>query len=193
MVVVAHPDPDSYCAALAGAAVRGLERAGRRVEVLDLYRMGFEPAMTAEERRAYMGPEPVCDDQVRRCIDLVKAAHTLVVVYPTWWFGMPAVLKGWFERVMVPGVGFVLDPETNKTHPGLRSLRRIVGVTTSGSSRLAMGLAGDNGRRMLLRTVLFSTNLRCRPVWLALRGMDHIGDRERQDFLVRVERRLARR
>ena len=45
----------------------------------------------------------------------------LVFVYPTWWSGLPAILKGWLERVMVPGVGFVFDEQTGKVRPGLRS------------------------------------------------------------------------
>lgn len=192
LVVTAHPNPESYCAAVTAAAVRGLERSGHTVEVLDLYALGFCAAMSSEERVAYLTDTPIVTDEVRASVEALLAARTLVVVYPTWWFGMPAVLKGWFERVLVPGVGFVLDPRTNKVRPGLRHLRRLVGITTSGSSRVSMGLFGDNGRRMLLRSVLLNTNLRCRPTWLALRGMDHIGDEERRRFLVRVERKLAR-
>ena len=54
-------------------------------------------------------------------------------VYPTWWSGLPAVLKGWLERVMVPGVGFTFDAQSGKVQPGLRHVRRIVGISTYGS------------------------------------------------------------
>ena len=51
-------------------------------------------------------------------------------VYPTWWSGLPAILKGWLERVMVPGVGFTFDSRTGKVKPGLTHVRRIVGIST---------------------------------------------------------------
>jgi hypothetical protein len=64
-----------------------------------------------------------------------SARRALVFVYPTWWSGLPAILKGWLERVLVPGVGFVLDERTNKVRPGLGQVRHLVGISTYGSPR----------------------------------------------------------
>ena len=62
--------------------------------------------LSPAERTAYHGDHPVIDELVQSQIDLVQSVEALVFVYPTWWSGLPAVLKGWLERVMVPGVGF---------------------------------------------------------------------------------------
>ncbi len=59
-------------------------------------------------------PAPICSEQVRRYAELVTNAEALIFVYPTWWWGLPAMLKGWLERVLVPGVAFVIDPRNHK-------------------------------------------------------------------------------
>jgi putative NADPH-quinone reductase len=192
LVVQAHPSPASFSRALADAAVRGLVRAGYQVEVLHLDDEGFQPAMTREERAAYHSAAPILDEQVRRHAQLVRWADTLVFVYPTWWAAQPAVMKGWLERVLVPGVAFHLDPATNVVRADLRHVRRIVGVTTYGCSRLYVRLLGDPGRRTLTRALRMLCHRPCRRTWLALHGMDTASAAKRRDFLARVERRVAR-
>ena len=76
--------------------------------------------MTAEERDAYHGESPICDPLVERYADIVGRAGALVFVYPTWWSTLPAILKGWLERVMVPGVSFRFDERTGKVQAGAR-------------------------------------------------------------------------
>ncbi len=118
LVVVAHPSIDSYCHALAARAETGLLAAGHEVMVLDLYALGFGTAMTPEEREAYHGDSPILDPLVAGHAALVQRTEAIVFVYPTWWGGLPAILKGWLERVMVPGVGFVLDERTARSGQG---------------------------------------------------------------------------
>src|SRR5262245_456065 len=116
LLVVCHPNPASLTHAAAEAAKRGLERGGHDVPVLDLYAMGFHPAMTLEERDAYHGDEPVLDPLVAESVAAVRDAQMLVFAYPTWWSSLPAMLKGWLEKTMVPGVAFVFDAQ-NRVRP----------------------------------------------------------------------------
>ena len=191
LLVVAHPSPDSYSRAVAARAEAGLVTAGHEVIVLDLYAMGVRPAMTTEERHAYHGDSPILDPVIAEHADLVRRAQALVFVYPTWWSGLPAILKGWLERVMVPGVGFVLDERTNKVRPGLGQMRRIVGISTYGSPRSYVRLVNDNGRRILTRALRLSCGFRVRTSWLGLYSIDTATPAERNEFLARVERELA--
>ena len=124
LVVVAHPCDDSFTHAAAERAVAGLRAGGHAVEVVDLYALGFRVAMSPEERHAYHGETPLIDEHTREHARLVGWADCLVFVYPTWWSGLPAMLKGWLERVMVPGVAFVFDERSGKVRPGLRHVRR---------------------------------------------------------------------
>ncbi len=191
LIVVAHPSTDSYCHALAGRAEAGLLAAGHEVVVLDLYAQGVSVAMSAQEREAYHGESPIVDPVIAEHAALVQRAEAIVFVYPTWWSGLPAILKGWLERVMVPGVGFVLDERTNKVRPGLGQMRRLVGISTYGSPRMYVRLVNDNGRRIITRALRMSCGPRVRTSWLGLYAIDTSTPAERQAFLAQVEQTMA--
>jgi NAD(P)H dehydrogenase (quinone) len=186
LLVVAHPNPDSFTHAIADRAVTSLRRAGHEVTVHDLYAEGFRAAMSAAEREAYHTDDPVLDPLVTAHIDDLRAARAVVFVYPTWWSSMPAILKGWLERVMVPGVGFVFD-RRQKVRPGLTNIRRIVGISTYGSPWPFVKAVNDNGRRILLRALRLSTGWRTRSTWLGLYALDTATDDERRAFLDRCD------
>lgn len=189
LVVHAHPNPDSFSHALRAAAVNGLLTAGHSVDLLDLYAEGFTAAMSEAERRAYESDNPVQAAEVRRCVELVKAADALVFVYPTWWWGLPAILKGWLDRVLVPGVAFTLGD--GPPRPALTNVRRLVGVTTYGSSRTYMRLFTDGGRRTIARTLRLVCHPRTRVQWLGMYSIDAATGEQRAAFLARVTRRMA--
>lgn len=190
LVLVAHPAPGSLCHTLAERAAAGLEAGGHDVEVLDLYALGFRAAMSAEERAAYHGDEPILDPLVAEHAALVQRAQIVVFVYPTWWSGMPAVLKGWLERVLVPGVAFRFN-DAGKVRPGLRQIRHLVGVSTYGSPRWYVRAVNDNGRRIVTRALRMSCGIRARPRWYGLYGVDTSTAGDRAAFLARVEREMA--
>lgn len=187
VLIVAHPDPGSFTHAIARRVADGLVAAGHDVIVHDLYAEGFAAAMSADERHAYHGDVPVLDPLVAQHIADITDANTLIYVYPTWWSSMPAILKGWFERVMVPGVGFVFDAK-GKVRPGLTNVRRLVGISTYGSKRLYIKAINDNGRRTIMRAMRLSTGVRTRSRWLALYGIDSSSENDRSQFLDRCER-----
>ena len=192
LLVVAHPCDDSYCRALADAAERGLTAGGHTVDRIDLYESGFRTAMSRDERIAYDSDDPISDPQVADHAERLLAAQTLVFVYPTWWASMPAILKGWLERVMVPGVAFRFDERRGTVRPGLSQLRRIVGVSTYGSPRWYVRLVNDGGRRIIRRSLRMSSGPRARAAWLPLYALDTTTDDERREFIEHVETRMAR-
>lgn len=189
VVVLAHPNSDSFCHALAERACVGLRAAGHEVHLLDLYALGFRAAMSPADHAAYHSDEPAIDPMVVEHIALVRHAQALVFVYPTWWSSTPAMLKGWLERVMVPGVAFVFNGK-GKVRPGLTNVRRIVGISTYGSPRAYVKFVNDNGRRMITRALRLNTGLRTRRSWLALYAIDTATAAQREAFLAKVERRM---
>ncbi len=189
LVVLAHPKGDSFNHAIASRAAAALQLGGHRVHVLDLYALRFGAAMTPDERHAYHSDEPIVDPLVREHADLVRSAEALVFVYPTWWSGQPAILKGWLERVLVPGVGFRFN-EQGKVRPGLTQVRHMIGISTYGSPWRYVKVVNDNGRRTLMRTIRMNTGLRTSTHWLGLYGIDTATADERERFLTRVERRM---
>ncbi len=189
VVVVANPDPDSLTHAIASTATAALSKAGHQITVLDLYGEGFRVAMSKGEWLAYHGDRPILDPMVERHAEIVKQAEALVFVYPTWWSTMPAILKGWLERVLVPGVGFVFD-EKQHVRRGLTHVRRIVGISTYGSPRRYVKAMRDNGRRTLLRALRLNTAILTRRSWMGLYDLDNCNAAKRAAFLKRVERKM---
>jgi len=189
VVVLAHPNSDSFSHAIADRACVGLRGAGHDVHVLDLHAVGFRAAMSLDDHVAYHGDNPAIDPMVAEHGALIKRADALVFVYPTWWSSVPAILKGWLERVMVPGVAFVFN-DKGKVRPGLSNVRRIVGISTYGSPRAYVRLINDNGRRTLTRALRLNTGLRTRTAWLGLYAIDSATAARRNEFLDRVEQRM---
>jgi putative NADPH-quinone reductase len=190
VVVLAHPNPASLNHAIAASVMATLRTGGHTAVLHDLYAEGFRAAMSAAEREAYQAEQPPPDPLVRAHIADLCAADTLIVVYPTWWSTMPAILKGWLERVMVPGVGFVFDSH-RRVRPGLTNVRRLVGISTYGSPRWYVRLVNDNGRRAITRALRASTGWRTRTTWVALYGVDASTADDRATFLAGVTTTVA--
>jgi NAD(P)H dehydrogenase (quinone) len=190
LVVYCHPNPESLVASARERAVAGARAAGHDVHVIDLYADGFEPALSADERRAHL--EPGVSPELRHYADELTAAEVLVLVYPTWWSGQPAMLKGWFDRVWANGVAWELPEGARALRPRLRNLRRIVVVTTHGSSKLVNAVQGEPGKRTVSRALGLVCSRRARTTWCALYGVDVASEAKRAAFLERVERTLAR-
>lgn len=191
LVLVAHPQGTSFCHAIAARACDALESAGHEVVLLDLYALGFRTAMTREERIAYHTDQPILDPMVLEHGQLLKKSQALVVVYPTWWSGQPAIMKGWFERICVPGVGFSFD-EKGRLRRGLGNLHRLVGISTYGSPWMYIKLINDNGRRLISRTLRINTGWFRRTKWLGFYSTDSSTLEDRDRFLQRVERTMKR-
>jgi NAD(P)H dehydrogenase (quinone) len=192
LVVIAHPARDSFTHAAARSAINGLERGGHSIDLIDLYADNFQAAMSREERIAYHSDEPILDEQVRDHAARLQRAEGIVFVYPTWWSGLPAILKGWLERLMVPGVGFTFHERTGKVRPGLTQMKRIAGISTYGAARSEVRLVNDNGRRIVGRAFRMSCRVRRRPTWLALYSIGDTSDADRRGFLEKIEHRMER-
>ncbi len=193
LVVYAHPVPTSFNAAVFETVKRALAGAGHRVRAVDLYQEGFQPVLSRADREAYLENTDLLADQVRDHIDNLKWAEGLVFVFPTWYYGPPAILKGWFERVWLPGVTFeVARKKGHTTSSCLRHIKRLVVVTSSGAPAWWMFVIGNPCKRFFLRGMRVLFNLRCKSIWMQLYEMNVIDEAARRKFLSRVERRISR-
>ncbi|MEM6438609.1 MAG: NAD(P)H-dependent oxidoreductase [Pseudomonadota bacterium] len=170
LVVHCHPSPDSFTAAVRDVVVSRLAAGGAEVEVLDLYAEKFDPVLCRDGWGAYE-QVPANRAAVEAHAAAVRRAETLVFVYPTWWYGPPAMLKGWLERVLLPGVAFS-NPAEGPIRPGLTHVRRLGVFTTCGASRWLTWIVGAPGRRTLLRGLRLNCHARCRTAYAAHYSMD---------------------
>ncbi|MEX0299788.1 MAG: NAD(P)H-dependent oxidoreductase [Kordiimonas sp.] len=132
LVIVCHPLRESLCGSLAAEAVSYLKTAGHSVEVRDLHEERFDPRLSAEERQSYYA-ERFAGNALSEEIKSLTETEMLVLVFPAWWFGFPAVLKGWFGRVWAPGHAYNHAADLSALKPKLQNLKQAYAITTMGS------------------------------------------------------------
>jgi len=191
LVVFSHPVAESFARSLLDRCVADLRGAGHEVLVKDLYAEGFQPVLSAQERRDYEdvphNRQAIADE-----VAALEDVRGLLLVYPTWWYGMPAMLKGWFDRVWIPGVAFGLDPQRGISIHRLSRIDRLMVVTTYGAPRWFIRLRmGDPGRKVVMRGMKPLLARGCRSAWSALYAMDRATPERRRDFMEAVSRKLG--
>lgn len=191
LVVHAHPLATSFNRCVLERALAGLATAGHDVDVVDLYADGFDPVMTEVERTTDFDPH-TADPLVASYVARLLRCDALVFVHPTWWGGQPAILKGWFDRVLRAGVAYDRVRGTNRVRGRLRNVRHLVMVTTHGSSKIVNAVQGEPGRHTVMRQLRLMCARRCRRTWLPFYGSDIAEDAERAVFLDRVEDTMSR-
>lgn len=189
LVLYCHPNPESYVAALHAAVVETLAAAGHEVDDCDLYAEGFDPVLSREERLGYhdlaTNTAPVSDHVAR-----LRAAEALVLVFPVWNFGLPAMLKGYLDRVFLPGVSFGLVD--GATQGLLTHIRKVAVVTTYGATWTKATLLGNPPRKFCTRSLRAVTRFSASVDYLAHYDMNRSTPDTRAAFLDHVRGRFGR-
>ena len=192
LLVYCHPDPESFCSALRHAAQEALQSAGHDVREIDLYREGFDPVLSLDEKKTYLADTARNIEGVASHVEALRWAEGWVVIYPTWNYGLPAMLKGWLDRVWLPGVSFRISSGRERTIRGeLANIKLFAGITTSGAPWWWLRVIGDPGRNLFMKGLRPLYAAGCRMRWLQLHNMNHVSAAERAAFLARVKRTLA--
>lgn len=156
LIVHAHPEPKSFCTAMKSTAVEEFERQGHEVEVSDLYAMGFQPVASAADFDERADPDyctyaleqrhgahtGTLSADIRAELDKLFWCDLLVLVFPLFWYSMPAILKGWIDRVFV--AGRIYGGKRFYDRGGLAGRRVLVGLTLGGQEHM-FGRQGIHG------------------------------------------------
>ena len=211
--VSAHPEPRSLTGALRTDGLRTLAGQGHTVRQSDLYAMGFDPVVrrsdypdeSADARldvaraseRAYRTGTLTADVQAEQA--KLCWAEAVVVQFPLWWYGMPAILKGWFDRVFVKGFGYgVRDPRTGRIRrygDGMLAGRRALAVVTVGAREPSVGPRGIHGELTdslfgLLHGTFFYTGMQVLPP-VVLTGTNRVAPDRYAQLSARLTDRLV--
>ncbi len=184
-----HPLADSFHASLKAQALNGLKQAGHEVDLMDLYAEGFDPVLSQEGRRQYHDLEANqsgLEDMIAR----LRQAEALVVQFPVWCFGPPAMLKGFFDRLFMPGVAFDLTNPA-KVMPMLGNIKKLAGITTYGRPRWTAIYMGDPPRKIITRYLRWFINRKAHVSYHALYHMNVVTEDQRKAFLARVGEVMA--
>jgi putative NADPH-quinone reductase len=186
LVLYAHPVETSFISALHGEVVEALRARGHEVDDCDLNVEGFDPVMSRQDRIDYHDVK-INRARVAPYVDRLLAAEALVLVFPVWNYGFPAILKGFVDKVFLPGVSFELSATGDYT-PKLHNVKKLAAVCTYGGTRFRTFLMGDPPRRFVKRSLgsLIAPGGTC--AYLAHHDMNHSKPGRRRRFLDEVRR-----
>jgi putative NADPH-quinone reductase len=191
LVVFSHPSTESLGFALFTRTIETLKSQGHEVQTLDLYRMGFDPVLSESEWRTYLSDTDKNIANVAEHVEKLQWAEGLVFVFPTFYYGVPAMLKGWFERVWLPGITFETAKESNQRPvPKMQDKQLITVITTCGSPRWWIFLIRDPVRSFFKRGLRPLFGRKCRYIWCQLYNLNHVDHEKGAIFLDHVEKRL---
>ena len=189
LVIYAHPVETSFHATMHRRVVAALRQAGHEVDDCDLYAEGFNPVLSREERLNYHDTS-INQLPVKAYVERLQRADALVFCFPVWCFGLPAMLKGWFDRVLMPGVSFdISDPAHVK--PALTHLKRIAAVTSYGRPRWMAIVMGDPPRKVIKRYLRVLTGGQARIDYHAYYHMNVATPARLERHMQRIESLMA--
>ena len=187
LIVYCHPNPQSFSAALYARTIDTLKARGDELRSFDLYAENFQPILTLEERNAYLTIPGLIEARVQPHVDALKWAEHLVFVFPIWFYGPPAMLKGWLDRVWLPGVAFLPPPQKGKAAvPGLQHIQRLTVITHGGAPWWWLKIMGDPARKLFLRGLRALMAKNCKTTWLQLHNMNNVTRADCDGFLAKV-------
>ena len=185
LVLFAHPLETSFVAALHARIVETLRLRGHEVDDLDLYAEGFDPVLSRQTLIDYLDTR-ANRERVGPYVERLLVAEALIVVSPIWHDGFPAILKGYFDCVFLPGVSFEIDRH-GVFSPTLPNIKRLAAVCGYGADRKRTSRVGDPVRRFVTRS-LAENAPEARREYIALYGMDAATPLRRRQYLNRVTR-----
>lgn len=189
LVLHSHPLEESYGRALYHQTCESLKKAGHEVDGCNLYEEGFDPVLSAHDRRTYHDI-PKNTDLVQSYVERLKRAEGLVICTPVWNFGFPAMLKGYFDRVWLPGVSF--DLQDGRLTPTLRHIRKLGAVLTYGGTNWRAMLVGNPPKKIVKRVIRAQIRIGAPVRFLAHYDMNNCTPETRAAFLEKVRTEMER-
>jgi len=187
LVVTTHPLTNSLCKLLTDQVVKKLRSLGHEVIIEDLYAQNFQPVLTVAERESYYYGEYESSNIAKQVAHL-QQAEALILLFPTWWFGFPAMLKGWFDRVWGPGIAYNHATNYGPIKPLLNNLKQVLVVTTLGSPWWVDRLLMWQPVKRVVRIALLATCARNSKLkFLSLYNSEKLNNQDIAKFSKKIE------
>jgi putative NADPH-quinone reductase len=190
LVVFNHPYEKSYCNAILDSVTKGLQKGQHEVDLVHLDNDGFDPVMSRTDLKAFVEHKAV-DPQVIDYNRRLEQADHLIFIFPIWWDLMPAMTKGFIDRVLVPGVVYDHHPRGFGLVPLLKNLKGVTVITTMNKPKIMYSLLiGNLIRKALLRSV-FKTMGYKNLTWISHNMVKSVSHEKRVSWLAKLETRFC--
>lgn len=184
LIIYAHPNHDGHHAYFLTELKKNLDNKKINYEVLDLYSLDFNPILKME------GPEKINDSKLDEDIELyqnkIKAADKLIFIYPTWWQGAPAILKGFIDRVF--SAGFAFEYKNNLPHGLLKGKMAAVFSATGGPKIFNQLIIGEIGMKVMIKNVLKFCGFKAKG--FSVGSARTLNDKQRSKIVKELERMI---
>lgn len=191
-IVFNHPYQGSYCTAILQSVTSGLIKAGHQIDLLHLDNDGFDPVMRARDLKGYKDGMP-CDPKVIAYSQRLTDADHLIFIFPVWWELMPAMTKGFIDKVIFPGVAFDHDHSGRfpKMIKRFNQLKGITMITTMNTPSLVYRLVFGNAIKRAMFTGTFWKMGYKNRKWLSFNMVRFVNEEKRVRWLNRLERHFT--
>jgi len=189
VIIFNHPYHKSYCNAILESVTKGLQSAQHDVDLIHLDNDGFNPVMSEPDLKAFVNHKPV-DPQVIDYNERLQTADHLIFIFPIWWDLMPAMTKGFIDRVLYPGVVYEHHPRGFGLVSLLKNLKGVTMITTMNKPKIMYSLLiGNLIRKALLRSV-FKTMGYKNLNWISHNMVKSVSQEKRMNWLAKLETRF---
>jgi NAD(P)H dehydrogenase (quinone) len=191
VIVFNHPYEQSYCNAILTSVTKGLQNGQHEVDLIHLDNDRFNPAMSADDLKAFVAHQPT-DPQVIDYNKRLQKADHLIFIFPIWWDLMPATTKGFIDRALSPGIVYDHHPRGFGLVPLLKNLKGVTIITTMNKPRIMYSLLiGNLIRKAMLRSV-FATMGYKNLKWISYCSVKSVSQEKRVKWLSDLELRFSK-
>ena len=192
LIVFNHPYEGSYCSSILSSVVSGLAKGEHSIDIINLDKDKFDPVMTSEYLNNYR-KGTINDPAVIRYQERIKNAEYIIFIFPIWWEAMPAMMKGWIDKVITKG--FAYDVDKTKAVPRfyslLNHLKGVTLITTMDAPGIVYKLVFGNAIKRILLTGTFRKIGVKNTKWIKLSRINFVSELKRKKWLKEIETTFA--
>jgi len=187
VIVFNHPYDGSFCNAILGAVTKGLEKANHEIDLIHLDKDNFNPVMTSADLKAFRDKMPV-DPKVMEYDNRIKTADHLVFIFPIWWELMPALMKGFVDKVIFPGIAYdYKDASNTYMKPLWANLKGVTMMTTMNTPNwMYWALFGNAIKKAMLLGTFWKMGYKNRK-WMSFNQVKMVSQEKRTKWLLDIE------
>lgn len=190
-IVFNHPYDGSYCNAILTAVTKGLQKTQHEIDLIHLDKDNFNPVMTSADLKAFRDKKPV-DPKVIEYKERLEKADHLIFIFPIWWELMPAMTKGFIDKVIFPGVAYdYTNKENTRMKPLFEKLKSVTVITTMNTPKwLYFVLFGNAIKKALILGTFFKMGYKNRK-WISFNQVKAVTQEKRTKWLTDIESKFA--
>lgn len=198
LIVFNHPYEKSYCNAILDAVQSGLEKGSHQIDLIHLDKDNFDPVMRGKDLAAFAKARnnaadayTILDPQVMEYKNRLEEAEHLVFIFPIWWELMPALTKGFVDKVIFPGIAYDYEKSTSMIFR-LKKLKGVTVITTMNTrSTIYKLIFGNAIKNSLLKGTLWKIGCPNRK-WISLNMVKSTSEEKRKKWLMKIEKKFIK-